>query len=144
MHIIPYTCWARNMCELILAINPPQVKRRYHRKRTSTTRSRCRLLVSCWRRWIIILVRFTYYLLFCKTFLLCNKDYDIRLYTLSYCICWSYLSHIWTLSYCICWSCLSHIWDIPWFVLKTGCDIVFVYLIYSISVCETYSLAIPK
>jgi hypothetical protein len=33
----------------------------------------------------IILVRFIYYQLFCKTFSLCNKVSDICLYTLSYC-----------------------------------------------------------
>jgi hypothetical protein len=38
---------------------------------------------------IIILVRFMYYQLFCKTFSLYNKDYDIRLYTLSRCMCGS-------------------------------------------------------
>jgi hypothetical protein len=35
----------------------------------------------------IILVRFIYYQLFCKAFSLCNKVCDIRLYTLSHCMC---------------------------------------------------------
>jgi hypothetical protein len=54
---------------------------------TSSTRSMCRLPVRFWRREIIILVRLIYYQLFCKTFLLCKKDYDIRLYTLNHCMC---------------------------------------------------------
>jgi hypothetical protein len=48
----------------------------------------------------IILVRFIYHQLFCKTFLLCNKVCDMRLYTLSH---------------CMCLSCLAHIWDAPGF-----------------------------
>jgi hypothetical protein len=43
----------------------------------------------------IILVRFIYYQLFCKIFSLCNKFYDIYVYTLNHCICWSSLAHIW-------------------------------------------------
>jgi hypothetical protein len=42
-------------------------------------------------REIFILVRFIYYQLFCKTFSLRNKDYDIRLYTLSHYMCGSLL-----------------------------------------------------
>jgi hypothetical protein len=36
---------------------------------------------------IILLVRFIYYQLFRKIFLLCKKVCDIRLYTLSHCMC---------------------------------------------------------
>jgi hypothetical protein len=35
----------------------------------------------------IILVRFIYYHLFCKTFVLCNKVCDIYIYTPSQCMC---------------------------------------------------------
>jgi hypothetical protein len=35
----------------------------------------------------IIFIQFIYYHLFCKTFPLCNKVFDIYLYTLSHCMC---------------------------------------------------------
>jgi hypothetical protein len=51
-------------------------------------RSRRRLLVNYGTMEIVILVRVIfYYQLVCKTFSLCNKDYNIHLYTLSYCMC---------------------------------------------------------
>jgi hypothetical protein len=42
----------------------------------------------------IILVRFIYYHVFCKILPLCNKVCDIYLYTLSHCMCWSFLAYI--------------------------------------------------
>jgi hypothetical protein len=87
IHIISHTCWAMNVCELTLAIIP-------HRWRVGTAGGGLQRWV--WRdigvvfrtnvgvEEIFILVRFIYYQLFCKTFSLCNKDYDIRLYTLSH------------------------------------------------------------
>jgi hypothetical protein len=68
------------------------VKSRYHHRRTTTkslTRSRRRLPVNYGVVELVILARFIYYQLFCKTFLLCNKVYDIRIYTLIYCMCGS-------------------------------------------------------
>jgi hypothetical protein len=57
----------------------------------------------------IILVQFIFYQLFFKILLLCNKDYNICIYTPSH---------------CMCWSCLAHIWDAPVFAPKHGCDIL--------------------
>jgi hypothetical protein len=60
----------------------------------SLMRSRCHLPVNCWRRGhsylsliYLFIYLFIYYLLFCKTFSLYNKVCDIRLYTLSHCMC---------------------------------------------------------
>jgi hypothetical protein len=98
MHIIPHTCWAMNFCELTLAITP-------NRWRAGAPRGgllRRGLGVVSQSAWcakeIILLVRFIYYQLFCKTFSLCNKVCDIHLYTLSHCLCWSSLAHIWDAS----------------------------------------------
>jgi hypothetical protein len=90
MNIIPHTCWAINGCELTSAITP-------HSWRAGTTRGG----LLWWVRWdvgvvsklavgieeIIILVGFIYFQLYYKTLSLCNKDYDIRLHTLSHCMC---------------------------------------------------------
>jgi hypothetical protein len=54
-----------------------------------------------------MLVQFIYGQLFCKAFSLCNKDYNICLYTLSHCMCGILLgTHM--RRTCIC--------------LKSGCD----------------------
>jgi hypothetical protein len=77
MHIIPHTCWVMNICELTLAINPPQVKSRCHPRRsitTSSTESRCRLPVNLMAQGIItLLVHSIFYHLFCKTFCFVTK-----------------------------------------------------------------------
>ena len=74
-------------------------------------------VVSSWLDGVkeIILVRIIYSRLFCKTFSLCNKVCDIRLYTLSH---------------CMCWSSLAHIWDAPGFPLKSGCDNPIIYFFH--------------
>jgi hypothetical protein len=56
----------------------------------SSTRSRRRLPDNYGIMEIFILARIIYYQLICKTFSLCNKDYDIHLYTLIHCMCESY------------------------------------------------------
>jgi hypothetical protein len=61
----------------------------------SSIRSKRRLLVNYGVVVIVILVRFNLLSVICKTFSLCNKDYDIRLYTLSHCMCG-------ILSWCTC------------------------------------------
>jgi hypothetical protein len=53
----------------------------------SSMKSRCHLPVNYNVVEIVILAQFYYYQLFCKTFLLCNKDYNIRHYTQSHCMC---------------------------------------------------------
>ena len=52
-------------------------------------RSRHRLPVNCWRRGDIYLSSIYLLSAICKTFSLCNKNYDIRLYTLSHYMCGS-------------------------------------------------------
>jgi hypothetical protein len=91
--LFPTTCWAMNMCELILAIShPPQEKNRWF-WRSHKVRS---LIWSRWRfpSWLLrqgrSLVRFIFIFYFVIRLPLCNKysDYcDIYLYTLCYYIC---------------------------------------------------------
>jgi hypothetical protein len=100
-----------NVCEFTLAINP-QVKSRYHRRRTTTMssmRSRRRLPVNYWRRWdnyissiyllSAIFVRYSRYIIKFMTF--------VSIYWVIVCVVFN----------------LAHVWDTPEFVFKTGCDI---------------------
>jgi hypothetical protein len=101
LHMSPHRKWAHaRYSPHLLSDDRMRAHPCYNHTRRRTGAAGVRLLR--WVRWdlgvvsqstigeeIIILVWFIYYQLFCKTFLLSNKDCDVCLYTLSHFMCGS-------------------------------------------------------